>query len=82
MKKDFSEDVIKISRFKGLGEMTPTQLWETTMSPEGRYLIQITIDEDHMDSDIEAFNLYMSKKEAKKRKEWMEENGNKVEVDI
>lgn len=82
LKKDFSEDVIKISRFKGLGEMTPTQLWETTMSPEGRYLIQITIDEDHMDSDIEAFNLYMSKKEAKKRKEWMEENGNKVEVDI
>lgn len=80
--KDFSEDVIKVSRFKGLGEMNPAQLWETTMSPEGRHLIQITIDTDHIQSDIDSFNLYMSKNEAKKRKEWMEENGNKVEVDI
>jgi topoisomerase-4 subunit B len=82
LKKDFSEDLIKISRFKGLGEMNPQQLWETTMSPEGRHLIQITMDKDHMDSDIESFNLYMSKKEAKKRKEWMEEKGNTVEVDV
>ena len=82
LKRDFDEDHIKVSRFKGLGEMNPTQLWETTMSPEGRNLIQITIDLDHIDSDIEAFNLYMSKKEAKKRKEWMEINGNKVEVDV
>jgi topoisomerase-4 subunit B len=80
--KDFSEDLIKIARFKGLGEMNPSQLWETTMSPEGRHLIQITLDKDHMNADIESFNLYMSKKEAKKRKEWMEENGNKVEVDV
>lgn len=80
--KDFTDDVIKISRFKGLGEMNPAQLWETTMSPEGRYLINITMDKDHMESDMDSFNLYMSKKEAKKRKEWMEENGNKVEVDV
>lgn len=82
LKKDFTDDIIKIARFKGLGEMKAEQLWETTMSPEGRHLIQITLDKDHFDADLEAFNLYMSKKEAKKRKEWMEENGNTVEVDI
>lgn len=82
LKKDFGDESIKISRFKGLGEMNPAQLWETTMSPEGRCLIKITLDKDHVESDMTAFNLYMSKKESKKRKEWMEENGNKVEVDI
>lgn len=82
LRRDFEDTQIKISRFKGLGEMNHMQLWETTMSPEGRHLIKITIDLDHLDSDTEAFNLYMSKKEAKKRKEWMEINGNAVEVDV
>ena len=80
--KDFDEDVIKISRFKGLGEMSPEQLWETTMSPEGRNLIKITLNEDHIADDLSAFNLYMSKKESKKRREWMEKSGNSVEVDV
>ena len=82
LKKEFDESSIKIARFKGLGEMNPEQLWDTTMNPETRTLIQITLNEDHLDADIESFNLYMSKKEAKQRKEWMEENGNKVEVDV
>lgn len=82
LKRDFSDESIKITRFKGLGEMNPEQLWETTMSPEGRYLIQISLDKDYIESDENSFNLLMSKKESKKRKDWMEENGNKVEVDV
>jgi topoisomerase-4 subunit B len=80
--KEFDESMIKISRFKGLGEMSPEQLWETTMSPEGRNLIRITLDKDHITDDLESFNLYMSKKEAKKRREWMEKEGHTVEIDI
>lgn len=82
LQRDFSEDSIKVARFKGLGEMQPEQLWETTMDPTTRRLIRISLNEDHLDADLDSFNLYMAKKEAKKRKEWMEENGNKVEVDV
>lgn len=81
-KDGFGEDSIKISRFKGLGEMNPEQLWDTTLNPENRTLIQISIDVDHLDSDMETFNLLMSKKEAGKRKDWMEEKGNTVNIDV
>lgn len=80
-KEGFDENSIKVSRFKGLGEMNPEQLWDTTLNPETRTLIQIGIDTDHLDSDVEIFSLLMSKKEAKNRREWMEEKGNTVEID-
>lgn len=80
--KDFDEEVVKISRFKGLGEMNPAQLWESTMSPEGRNLIKISVSEDSLEDANKAFDLYMSKKEAKRRKEWMERCGSSVLVDV
>lgn len=75
------DEQIRISRFKGLGEMQAEQLWETTMDPENRKALKIIIEEDHLEGDLKSFNLYMSKKEAKYRKEWLEENGNKANID-
>lgn len=80
-KKGFTEENMKVSRFKGLGEMNPEQLWDTTLNPETRTLIQVSFDTDHLEGDLETFNLLMSKKESKHRREWMEEKGNTVEID-
>jgi topoisomerase-4 subunit B len=81
IKSGFSEENIKVSRFKGLGEMNPEQLWDTTLNPETRTIIRIVFDEDHLDAELETFNLLMSKKESKRRREWMEDKGNTVEID-
>ena len=62
--------------------MNPEQLWDTTLNPETRTLIQVNIDKDHLDGDMDMFTLLMAKKESKKRKEWMEEKGNTIEVDV
>ena len=70
-----------IQRYKGLGEMNPEQLWDTTLNPESRTMIRIVFDEDHLEAELETFNLLMGKKEAKRRREWMEEKGNTVEID-
>lgn len=80
-KTGFTDDNIKISRFKGLGEMNADQLWDTTLNPENRNLIRIQIDPDHLDADYEMFTMLMGKKEAESRKKWMEQKGNLVEVD-
>lgn len=81
-KQGFTDQSVKVSRFKGLGEMNPDQLWDTTLNPETRTLMKVFFDEDHILSDEEMFNLLMSKKESKKRREWMEEKGNSVDVDV
>ncbi len=82
-KKDgIEEENLKVSRFKGLGEMNPDQLWDTTLNPETRTLLQVSFDSDHLDADMDIFNLLMGKKESKKRREWMEEKGNSVEIDV
>ena len=80
-KSGFTDNQMKISRFKGLGEMNAEQLWDTTLNPENRNLIRIQIDPDHLNADLEMFNMLMSKKEAEARKKWMEQKGNLVDVD-
>jgi topoisomerase-4 subunit B len=65
---------INIQRFKGLGEMNPSQLRETTMNPDTRRLVQLTIAED--DATFEQMDLLLAKKRAGDRKSWLEDRGN------
>jgi len=71
---------IQTQRFKGLGEMNPEQLWETTLCPDTRRLLQVRIDD--REKTYELFNMLMSKKESERRCTWMEENGDQVEADV
>ena len=69
-------------RFKGLGEMNPEQLWETTMNPETRRVVPVRVAREDADATMRVFTRLMGKAEAAGRREWMERSGNTVDVDI
>ena len=71
-----------VGRFKGLGEMNPEQLWETTMNPETRRVMPVRIPAGGADEAMQIFGKLMGKTEAASRREWMEQSGNVVEVDV
>ena len=71
-----------VGRFKGLGEMNPEQLWDTTMSPETRRVLPVGIAPDASEETQRMFGKLMGKAEAASRREWMEQSGNSVEVDV
>ena len=83
LRKDGVKDAAwSISRFKGLGEMNAEQLWETTMNPDTRRLLPITLGAfDHATSES-RFTMLMGKGEAAARRAWIEEHGNEAEADI
>ena len=78
IKKQNSKIKIDIQRFKGLGEMNPSQLRETVMRPESRRLVQLTLNSS--DNANAVFDLLLSKKRAPDRKEWLEKKGNLAEI--
>jgi topoisomerase-4 subunit B len=71
-----------VGRFKGLGEMNPEQLWETTMSPETRRVLPVRVAPGETGEALRVFARLMGKAEAASRREWMEQSGNSVEVDV
>ena len=72
----------EVSRFKGLGEMMPAQLWETTLNPDTRRLTQVRLGALDFIGTTERMNMLMGKGEAAARKAWLEEHGNEVEADV
>jgi len=71
-----------VSRFKGLGEMSPEQLWETTLNPDTRRMLPVQVEDVALDADRSVFNMMMGKENASQRREWMETYGNLVDADI
>ena len=76
--KEHKRQKVQVQRFKGLGEMNPKQLRETTMQPDTRRLIQLTLD--HPLQVGEMMDKLLSKKRAADRKSWLEEKGNLANV--
>jgi len=69
---------VSVQRFKGLGEMNPLQLRETTMDPNTRRLVQLTVDE--LPDTDELMDMLLAKKRSGDRKDWLESKGNLVDL--
>ena len=69
-----------VTRFKGLGEMNPAQLRETTIDPRTRRLVQLTIE--GQDNTDQLMDMLLAKKRAADRRDWLEAKGNLAEVQV
>jgi len=70
---------VSVTRFKGLGEMSAVQLRETTISPDSRRLVQLTVEEDDTE---QLMDMLLGKKRAADRRAWLESKGDMAELDL
>jgi topoisomerase-4 subunit B len=81
-KEKVKEGSWEISRFKGLGEMSPEQLWETTMNPDTRRLVRMQLLARDIAKVKQTFEKLMDAGEAEERRNWMREHWKTVEADV
>jgi len=75
-------EAVEVGRFKGLGEMTAQQLWETTMNPDTRRLLPVSLGSLDQRATAETMTMLMGRGEAPARRAWLETHGNEVEADV
>ncbi|MCT7940768.1 MULTISPECIES: DNA topoisomerase IV subunit B [Shewanella] len=78
IKAENKKGKVQVTRFKGLGEMNPLQLRETTMDPNTRRLVQLTIDDD--DGTDALMDMLLAKKRSPDRKSWLETKGDLAQI--
>lgn len=79
-KEGYRESQWRVGRFKGLGEMNPDELRDSTMNPDTRTLLQVRIPAGQEEETQRVLNKLLAKGEAASRRKWMEEHGHEVEL--
>lgn len=71
-----------VQRFKGLGEMNPLQLRETTLDPNTRRLVQLVIDDENYQETLGMMDMLLAKKRSEDRRNWLQEKGDEVDIEV